>query len=126
MKLPSSELASLASVCLLAGFTAGCAAIDPYQRAGMWRPEGVNDGNIAAMVQDPRDLARGHGDAGPRWNTGEAAVDRLWRDKVKPLPGNQSQTPAGADNSSGSGGAAPSAGDAAPQAGTSPPSGGGS
>jgi type IV pilus biogenesis protein CpaD/CtpE len=40
---------------------AGCADIDPYRRAGMWQPEGLADGNMAAMVVTPTDLARGRG-----------------------------------------------------------------
>jgi len=113
--LPST----LGVACLAAGLTAGCARIDPYQRPGMWQPEGVNDRNIAVMVQDPRDLTRGHGDRGPAWTTGAAAVDRLWHDKVKPLPGDQTQATPGADTAPGSGDAQPSAG-ASPQAGGGP------
>jgi hypothetical protein len=71
--------------CLGFALVAGCAQIDPYQRPGMWRPDGVNEGNIAAMVQDPRDLVRGHPAQGPEWTTGTAAVDRLWQDKPRPL-----------------------------------------
>ena len=114
----SSMPSALGVVCLAAGLTAGCARIDLYQRPGMWQPEGVNDRDLAVMVQDPRDLVRGHGDNGPAWQAGAAAVDRLWRDKVKPLPGDQTQTPPGADNGSGSG-------DTTPQASASPQAGGG-
>ena len=46
--------------CLAFTLLAGCNQIDPYRRPGTWRPDGVNDGNIAAMVQDPRDLVHGH------------------------------------------------------------------
>jgi len=106
-------------LCVAAGLVAGCARLDPYQRPGMWQPEGVNDRNIAAMVQDPRDLAHGRGDGGPAWNTGAAAVDRLWRDKVKPFPTDQTQAPSGADSGAGPG-------DATPQPGATPQSGGGS
>jgi hypothetical protein len=71
--------------CLAFALLAGCSQIDPYQRPGMWRPDAVNDGNIAAMVQDPRDLVRGHPAQGPEWTTPTAAVDRLWQDKPRPL-----------------------------------------
>jgi hypothetical protein len=71
--------------CLAFTLLAGCAQTDPYLRPGMWRPDGVNDGNIAAMVQDSRDLVRGHAAQGPEWMTPAAAVDRLWQDKPKPL-----------------------------------------
>jgi type IV pilus biogenesis protein CpaD/CtpE len=72
------------------GWLCGCAETDPYQRPGLWQPEGVNAGNIATMAQDPRDLIRGHATPGPEWRSGAAAVDRWWNDKAKPLPGPQS------------------------------------
>jgi len=118
MKPPPPALAAL---CLATGLITGCAAIDPYQRPGMWRPEAVNDGNIAAMAQDPRDLVRGHGAGGPLLNGGEAAVERLWRDKVKPFPGDQRT----GESTSGSTDGSPQAGDAAAQGGASPQPGGG-
>lgn len=40
---------------------AGCADLDPYRREGMWQPEGVVQGNMAAMVANPTDLVRGRG-----------------------------------------------------------------
>jgi hypothetical protein len=83
--------------CLAFALLAGCAQTDPYQRPGMWRPDAVNDGNIAAMVQDPRDLVRGHPAQGPEWTTGTAAVDRLWQDKPRPLLLGSPPAPGGSD-----------------------------
>ena len=74
------------ALCMVAALGAGCDRIDPYQRPGMWHPDAAIDRNIAAMVQDPRDLASGRPTSDPNRKTGAAAVDRLWRDKAKPLP----------------------------------------
>jgi type IV pilus biogenesis protein CpaD/CtpE len=49
---------------LAAVLLAGCTRLDPYHRAGMWQPEGVNQGNLAAQVADPRVLVWGHGATG--------------------------------------------------------------
>lgn len=54
----------------------GCAVTDPYRRTGMWQPEGVNAGNIAAQVADPRVLVRGHGRTGGTLD-GVDAAERL-------------------------------------------------
>jgi hypothetical protein len=66
---------------------AGCAGLnDPFERAGTWRPEYVNDTNLAAMVADPRHLVRGVNDPESPAALSAAAVHRLMTDKVKPLP----------------------------------------
>jgi type IV pilus biogenesis protein CpaD/CtpE len=90
---------------------AGCAAIDPYQRAGMWQPMGAVQGNLAAMVADPDDLVAGHGDGQAAHYQTTAAVDRLWADQTKPLLNSQSQgsgspaaTPQSSPPAAGSGG----------------------
>jgi hypothetical protein len=70
----------------LTGYTAGCAYTDPYTRAGMWQPNGANAVNLAAMVADPADLLRGHGDPGPQSALATAAVNRLLSGRPKPLP----------------------------------------
>ena len=66
---------------------AGCAGLDdPYQRDGTWRPVGLNDANIAAMVAHPSDLVVGVDDPVSPGQLSAAAVRRLLTDKVKPLP----------------------------------------
>lgn len=35
------------------------AVVDPFDRDGMWRPTGVNEANLRAMVADPAHLSRG-------------------------------------------------------------------
>ncbi len=72
---------------ILAGFVllvAGC-SIDPYERTGLWRPRGSNDGNLAAQVADPNDLVRGKETASSDGVLAAAAIDRLHRGKVKEL-----------------------------------------
>lgn len=70
-----THLATILAAMLL---LAGCAATDPYQRAGMWRPEGVVNANLAAQLADPHDLVRGRGDSGPVYRQAATAVTRLW------------------------------------------------
>jgi hypothetical protein len=86
----SMRLVGIVSLALGLG-CAGCSAIDPYQRAGMWQPMGAVQANLAAMVADPADLAAGHDDGqGGHYQTTEA-VNRLWADQTKPLLSAQSQ-----------------------------------
>lgn len=84
---------TLTACLLLSGCDATHAAnqIDPYKREGMWRPEGVNAGNIAAQLADPRDLVRGRGDSGPQVKQAANAVTRIWAASVGPA-----QAPGGA------------------------------
>ncbi len=86
---------------------AGCAATDPYQRAGMWQPMGAVQANLAVMVADPADLVAGHDDGQAGHYQTTTAVNRLWADQTKPLLGAQSQGSgqgAAAASSSGLGG----------------------
>jgi hypothetical protein len=89
---------------LALGLLTGCDQTDPYLRPGMWHPEGANPRNIAAEVQDPRDLIRGQGEAGPQWRTGAAAVNNLWDDKPKPLLSDTTTPPAAGGSSPPAGG----------------------
>lgn len=86
-------LPMLAALC--AGL-AGCADIDPNRREGMWQPEGVTSGNLAAMVATPTDLARGRGVSDDPGDEAAAPVLLLQKNGpgAKPL----------ASSSSGSGG----------------------
>ncbi len=70
----------------LALLLGGCAEMDPYTRPGVWHPEAVNARNLAAMVVDPEDLRRGHGDAGPDSLLAVQAADRLYSGTARPLP----------------------------------------
>jgi len=65
---------------------AGCDTTEPYKRIGAWNPNGANDTNLLAMVASPSDLVRGVGDGRGNAQMAAAAVDRLRRDAVKPLP----------------------------------------
>ena len=64
----------------------GCAAEDPLTRAGLWRPVGANDANLAAMVADPDDLVTGVADHRVDGQVAAAAVARYRAGKVKELP----------------------------------------
>ena len=70
---------------LLAGL-ASCSAFDPLERPDLWRPAGSNEANLAAMVAHPSDLIIGVDEPGGNGQLAAAAVERLRRDRVKPLP----------------------------------------
>ncbi len=65
---------------------AGCAATDPYQREGVWRPTGLPKLNFEAQVARPADLVQGRGTEFAEGDTAAQAVERLRQGKVKPLP----------------------------------------
>lgn len=64
----------------------GCAAMDPFERPGVWQPIGANDLNRELQVARPTDLVLGRGTTDADGITAAAAVDRLQHDKVKALP----------------------------------------
>ena len=64
---------------------AGCAAIDPYEKPGVWRPMGANDLNRELQVSRPTDLVQGRGVIDSDGQAAAAAVDRLRQDHVKAL-----------------------------------------
>jgi type IV pilus biogenesis protein CpaD/CtpE len=74
---------------LLAGavlMLAGCEDLDPYHRQYVWYPTGASEANVAAMVANPHDMIRGHGNARADGAVAEGAVARLRQDHAKPLP----------------------------------------
>jgi hypothetical protein len=70
--------------CILA--VAGCAYTDPLLRAGLWRPNDSNTANLRAMVAVPADLAVAAPSDGGSGQQAAAALDRLRRDRARPLP----------------------------------------
>ncbi len=65
---------------------AGCNLVDPYKKAGVWRPSMVNDTNLELQIARSSDLTMGRGTTGADGETAAAPVDRLRKDKVKALP----------------------------------------
>jgi hypothetical protein len=107
---PARGLRRFACLALLFG-AAGCAGLnDPFQREGTWRPENINDTNMAAMVAYPRQLEHGVGDDSSPAVLSAAAVHRLLTDHLKPLattslgPVAASQEQPGTPSAPGSGG----------------------
>jgi len=84
----------------------GCAATDPFHRPGAWRPEGVNQANIAAMVARPADLLRGRDAGGTDSPLATAAVTRLWEGAPSPAVAAIGVSPAAASPAASPGGAA--------------------
>jgi len=93
--------ATTLTLCAFAGLLtlSGCDQLDPMLRTDRWEPTGANAGNIAAMVADPHDLIRGHGDLFRESNDQSLAATRIMTDQPKAFSGG-----------GGGGGAAPSGG----------------
>ena len=87
----------------------GCAATDPFHRPGAWRPEGVNQANIAAMVARPADLLRGRDAGGTDSPLAAAAVTRLREGAPSPAVAAIGASPAAAASPAASPGASPGA-----------------
>jgi len=90
-------------IAALALTLAGCAAIDPFERPGVWQPVGVNDLNRELQVARPTDLVLGRGTTDADGVAAAAAVDRLQKDRVKALP-QMELAPVGGSSGGGSSG----------------------
>jgi len=64
---------------------ASCDQIGPYRREGVWRPGGVNDANLRAMVVVPSDLVLAAPSMPADGGLAAAAAARLRHDRVRPL-----------------------------------------
>jgi len=82
----------------------GCAVMDPYERAGVWRPIGANALNRELQVARPTDLVQGRGTTDADGQTAAAAVDRLVHDRVKALPETETSAVGGSSGGGGGGG----------------------
>jgi type IV pilus biogenesis protein CpaD/CtpE len=58
---------------------------EPYERPYVWTETGANAANLAAMVQDPADLAHGRSSEGSDGLEASAAVGRLRSGNIKKL-----------------------------------------
>ena len=93
LPLPNRPLPRLGAVLGLL-LLSGCAATDPFHRPGAWRPEGVNQANIAAMLARPADLLRGRDAGGTDSPLATAAVTRLWEGPPSPAAAAAGASPA--------------------------------
>lgn len=107
--LPPRLLAPRVLAVTALAMLAGCAMTDPYQRPGVWRPFGTNEMNFELQVARAADLVTGRGTDDADADMAAAAVDRMKRDKAKPLP-NSGISGVGAAGGGGGGGAAAPAG----------------
>jgi hypothetical protein len=82
----ASRILLLCSMLLAAATLGGCDFMDPYQRPGNWRPSGVNEANLRAMLVNPADLSAPAPSSGQDGALSTAAVQRLHDGKAKPLP----------------------------------------
>ena len=93
---------------------AGCNAIDPLYRDGLWHPTGANAANLAAMVDVPSDLVRGGGRRDAGADLPVDAIDRYRHDRVRSLPtvatSAVAPTGGGDNNGGGPGGGGPGGG----------------
>lgn len=119
LRRTTRALAATAAMAVLAGSAAlavlaGCAMTDPYQRPGVWRPFGTNEMNFELQVARAADLVTGRGTNDADADMAAAAVDRMKRDKSKPLPSSGISAVGAAGGAGGGGGG----GAAAPGGGT--------
>ena len=63
---------------------AGCNDAD-YNRPGTWKPTGINDQNLRAMVVNPQDMYSGTAATTSRGDNGSRAVARLLADRRRAL-----------------------------------------
>lgn len=63
----------------------GCTDVPEIDRPGTWKPQGINDQNLRAMLVDPRDAYSGAAAVTSRGNEGSRAVTRLLTDRRRPL-----------------------------------------
>jgi len=64
----------------------GCAATDPLERPGLWRPNDANAVNLRAMVAVPSDLVTAAPPAGGNGAQAARALDRERHDAIRRLP----------------------------------------
>ena len=80
---------SISRALILTSLCTGCAATDPMvAEPGRWTPNGANEANLIAQIADPGDLGRGRGVISADGQMAAAAVARLRKGHVKPLPDN--------------------------------------
>lgn len=81
-------LSAFSLIALLA--VGGCTMVeDPMQRPGTWHATGANADNLAVMVANPADLARGREAADVPGPIAVLPVEALKQDKVKRLPADE-------------------------------------
>jgi hypothetical protein len=103
------------TACLLLSLAAlgACDTLKSDLDSHEWHPEGINDANLAVMVQNPEDLVRGRSDPGPDRKLSAHAVTQLWANPASPFPtagGAADGTAAPGGDSSGGGSGAGSGG----------------
>ncbi len=81
---------------------AGCDAVNADRGESEWHPKGLNAANLAAMVDNPADLARGRSDPGPDRKLSAHAVTELWANPTPSL--SAASAAAGVAGPSGGGG----------------------
>lgn len=74
------------ALCCVLALLAGCSSLEPYRKPYAWHPMGANQANLAAMVADPHDLARGQSVQAVDAQAPVRAIERVREDKPKRLP----------------------------------------
>lgn len=102
--MPRNLLLTSSASLLFCIFFSGCNAINPQTRVGLWQPVGANEKNIQAMLQNPADYSRGHGENHSTGSVAAIAAHRYAQDKIPDLPSTSQDgfTPGGGSSSSSS------------------------
>ncbi len=85
--MPDTSLSKLVlpAVVAMASLLGACSPEYEIDRPGTWKPTGVNDQNLRAMIVDQRDLSYGTASATDRGSGASRAVTRLLTDRRRPL-----------------------------------------
>lgn len=80
--------ASICGLVLLTSSMTGCAGgnyLDPYEKPYVWRPTGAPTANLAAQLDNPRDLVSGRGGSEGDVKASSLAIERVWQDRPKQI-----------------------------------------
>ena len=87
---PAHQRVFRISLFFVTGFLLTACAPDPIDNKGTWRvpPKGFtsNDENLRAMLVNPKDLVRGHGETSSVGATASGAAQRQLTNQRYPLP----------------------------------------
>lgn len=79
---------SICGLVLLTSSLVACSGADysdPYTKPYVWHPTGAPTANLAAQLDNPRDLVSGRGGIEGDAKESSLAVERVWQDRPKQI-----------------------------------------